>query len=104
MKLVRDKIHGLPAEEHARWGLAGATFHQAGPTERLLLLRLKLAEEAGEVLSAPNDEQFLRELADLLDVVDALREAQGWSAEHLESFRQAKRAWLGGFEEGWVLE
>ena len=96
MKLVRDKIPELYPD--------GFGYHKATPTERLLLLHLKLAEETGEVLSAPAGDQFLTELGDLLDVADALREARGWTVEDLEAARKAKAARLGGFDEGWVLE
>jgi predicted house-cleaning noncanonical NTP pyrophosphatase (MazG superfamily) len=95
MKLVRDKIPELYPQH---------SYRKATPTERLMLLRLKLAEEVGEVLSAPDGQSVLEELADLSEVADALREAYGWFEGHLAEEKTRKRAERGGFVVGWVLE
>lgn len=105
MKLVRDKIPALykAGQLEPRPGAADYTFHKATPQEYALLLRLKLAEEVGEVLSAPDRESFHRELSDLEDVIQALRDLEG-ELRSDQTARRAKHARLGGFEEGWVLE
>jgi predicted house-cleaning noncanonical NTP pyrophosphatase (MazG superfamily) len=96
MKLVRDRIPVLYPQH---------TYHLAGPAERSVMLRLKLAEEVGEVLSAPTDEALLEELADVYEVLETLAADRGWSLEgSVRAARDAKRAERGGFAEGWVLE
>jgi len=82
------------------------TFRRAGDPEKKLLLRLKLAEEVGEVLSAPDPARMLDELHDLRDVIDALiaDEALPSAQEEAETRHTAKLDRLGGFGWGWVLE
>lgn len=106
IKLVRDNIPALydKGELEPRGEARGDfTFRQSLPKEYELLLRLKLAEEVGEVLSAPTREQLIAEIGDLLDVIDNLR----WNLKITDKeYRtwSAKRKRLGGFTEGWVLE
>lgn len=95
MKLVRDKIPALFPEN---------SYRQAGPTERLLLLRIKLVEEVAELLTAQPGGAFLDELADVAEVFEALTYAHGWRAEDVNKARAQKLAERGGFDEGWVLE
>jgi len=108
VKIVRDHIPALhqagelkPEGPRPDW-----TFRRAESTERKLLLRLKLAEEVGEVLSAPDQAKVLDELHDLRDVIDALivNEAQPSAQEEAERRHTAKLDRLGGFGWGWVLE
>lgn len=96
MKLVRDKVPALFPDQH--------TYRPGTKTEVEWLLRLKLAEECGEVLSAPTRPALVSELADLAEVMDALMARTGISAGELLEAKAAKRDSRGGFEEGWVLE
>jgi len=108
MKLVRDNIPNLnaagkltprPGSDRSQYSFRPV----AGPEEHMLLLRLKLAEEVGEVLSAPTREQTIAELGDLLDVILDFQKLL--KIEDVEyKARHAKRARLGGFDKGWVLE
>lgn len=95
MKLVRDKIPEL---------YPGHTYRRAEPSERGLLLRLKLAEEQGEVLSAPDRGSLIEELADLYEVLDALAKWQGISWAEIATERSRKGVARGVFKQGWVLE
>lgn len=106
MKLVRNKIPALyeAGQLEPRTGDRGEySFRKATPQEYALLLRLKLAEEVGEVLSAPDPESFHRELSDLEDVIEALRELEG-EPPSVVADRAAKHRRLGDFSQGWVLE
>lgn len=105
MKLVRDKIPELykAGQLEPRSGDRDYTFHKATPQEYALLLRLKLAEEVGEVLSAPDRESFHQELSDLEDVIEALRDLEGELPSDRKD-RILKHRRLGGFVDGWVLE
>jgi predicted house-cleaning noncanonical NTP pyrophosphatase (MazG superfamily) len=94
MKLVRDKIPEL----YPHYG-----YRRATPDETTLLLRLKLAEETGEALSAPDPESLAKELADVLEVVYEIADQHGVSLHELEILRRAKADAHGRFSEGWVL-
>lgn len=63
-------------------------------------LETKLTEELNEYLSSKDAE----ELADLLEVVDALINARGWSREEVEQIRLGKKEKRGGFAERIYLE
>jgi predicted house-cleaning noncanonical NTP pyrophosphatase (MazG superfamily) len=94
VKLVRDKI---PKQ------FPGFEYRRADQAEMLLLLRLKLAEEVGEVLSAPTQLELAKELADVQDVVSALAALSGISSGRLANIRLEKARERGNFTEGWVL-
>lgn len=109
MKLVRDNIPGM----HARGELGPhpdkphrerQSFRKATPEEYRLLLRTKLAEEVGEVLSAVFQEHRLEELADVYEVLVSLIHAEGWMLRDVEQQAEKKSQRYGSLCEGWVLE
>lgn len=108
MKLVRGKVPEMykNGQLEPREGDRGdyAFRPPRNQEELILLLRLKLAEEVGEVLSAPNQKALLSELGDLLDVADSLAALSGIGLRELQEARSAKRRRLGGLLDGWVLE
>lgn len=108
MKLVRDNVPEMykNGELEPRGGDRGDyTFRRVrDQEEHLLLLRLKLAEEVGEVLSAPNREALLSELGDLMGVAHTLAGLSGIGLGELARARLAKSARLGSYLDGWVLE
>lgn len=89
-KLVRDRI---PEIIHAD----GKTcdIRVLSQDEYVLELRRKLAEEAAEFGQDSNP----GELADVLEVVYALAEAQGLSSSDLEAIRLRKQTERGSFRE-----
>lgn len=92
-KLVRDQIPDLIAASGSQYEtvqLSEAEYQQA--------LREKLIEEATEAATAL-PEQLASELADLLDVIDALLESAGISQESILLERDQKRATKGGFTQ-----
>ena len=109
MKLVRDNIPKLNEEGKLkpRTGSSREDYSfrpVASDEEHILLLRLKLAEEVGEVLSAPSRSELISEIGDLLDVIDALCDLSGIDPREVEMAINAKAVRLGGFEKGWVLK
>jgi predicted house-cleaning noncanonical NTP pyrophosphatase (MazG superfamily) len=97
-KLVRDQIPAIIA----------ADGHQ--PVTRILdhagyeaALRAKLLEEAHEAQAAP-DEQLASELADVLEVLQALAAAHDMSWEDIVFEASRKRAERGGFDNRIFLE
>ena len=97
-KLVRDQIPAIIA----------ADGHQ--PVTRVLdhggyeaALRAKLLEEAHEAQAAP-DEQLVSELADVLEVLQALAAAHDMGWEEVVSEAGRKRGERGGFDHRIFLE
>ncbi|MWK40276.1 hypothetical protein GEV43_44245 [Actinomadura sp. J1-007] len=71
----------------------------ANDPEYKALLRAKLYEEAGEYITGGDPE----ELADVLEVVQALAAVHGLGPADLEEMRAAKSAERGGFNDRVVL-
>lgn len=64
------------------------------------LLDQKLNEELAEY----QESKSLEELADLLEVIQAVVKARGWTLEELERVRADKAAKRGGFEKKILLK
>ncbi len=92
-KLWRDKCPG-------KMESSGSIVHlkNLSDDEYDQQLRIKLLEEANEVNTALVLQDLINELADVLEVVDALCLLHGISKNDVEIFKQAKRNNLGGFE------
>lgn len=93
-KLIRDKI----PEIIARTGKTCKT-EILSDDNYLALLDEKLGEELAEY----QESKSLEELADLLEVMEAVVVARGCSWEQLLSIKTEKKAARGGFEEKLLL-
>lgn len=94
-KLVRDRIPEIVREN----GETPVTHVETGDAYRERL-RAKLCEEAEEFRESGDPE----ELADVLEVLAAIREAEGFERGELERLRERKAEERGRFDEGIVLE
>lgn len=94
-KLVRDRIPEIIKENCEQ-----AEIRQVQGLELERFLREKVLEEAEEFAEEGED----KELADLLEVVDAYKESEALSEDELEKLRKEKNRERGGFSEGFVLE
>lgn len=94
-KLVRDRIPEIIRGD----GETPVTRRVSGDEYREFLVE-KLHEEVREFEESGDVE----ELADVLEVVHALREFEGLSTEELDVIRRRKTGERGGFEDGIVLE
>jgi predicted house-cleaning noncanonical NTP pyrophosphatase (MazG superfamily) len=94
-KLVRDEIPAIIRENDET-----PVTHVATGEEYRRRLREKLCEEAEEFRESGDTE----ELADVLEVIAAIREAEGLEAGELERLREEKADERGGFADGVVLE
>lgn len=94
-KLVRDKIPDVIRES----GRELEVTHLKGEDLRFAL-KDKLVEEALELRDTEHVEE---ELADVLEVVDAIIKQYGIDREHLESIKKEKLDLRGGFTEGHYL-
>lgn len=94
-KLVRDKI---PKIIQANGGQP--ITHIADKEEYAAKLHDKLREEVNEYLAEQNPE----ELADILEVIQALARRHGLSSAQLEQLRLAKAAKRGAFTQRVILD
>src|SRR5579872_3412947 len=94
-KLIRDNYIEVLAAKNI-------TVHSRIVTGQELQaeLRSKLIEEANEVAQTKNKEDLMLELADVLEVVDALCHAHDISITEVQEVQAKKRAERGGFFKG----
>lgn len=91
-KLVRDKIPEIICASGNHCEIS--TLNDA---EYIEALREKLVEEAQETAIAP-PEELAQELADVMEVVDALMTATGIEPEKVREIQKEKRSGRGGFD------
>ncbi len=97
-KLIRDKIPEGIAERGET-----AEIVQLKGDALILALQQKIVEEGLEVLDASSGEEIISELADVLEVVNALATALGTSIDDVDDERTDKKDRRGGFEGGAML-
>lgn len=68
--------------------------------EYIVMLDAKLNEELAEY----QESKSLEELADLLEVMDAVVKARGWTWDELTAVQKQKREKRGGFEKRLLLK
>lgn len=94
-KLVRDRIPDIIKAD----GKTCVT--EILPDEQYLeMLDAKLSEELAEY----QESKSLEEMADLLEVIQAVVNARGWTWEQLEQVRADKATKRGGFEKRILLK
>jgi len=98
-KLVRDKIQDLSIENDD-----GREFAKVKGFHYTKCLRLKLLEEAEEVLEAPTRENLVEELADVFAVLEQLMIEEGVFMEEVTKERVVKEDNKGGFTKGIIMK
>ncbi len=91
---MRDRIPEIIRSKGAQ-----PTVRTASEDELDLLMRTKIVEEAEELLSSGETE----EIADILEVIDALIQLRGLDRSKLDQLRAEKNQARGGFKRGYVL-
>ncbi|MEI7749410.1 MAG: nucleoside triphosphate pyrophosphohydrolase [Candidatus Moraniibacteriota bacterium] len=94
-KLVRDRIPEIIGAK----GEACA-FHIGNDGEYVTKLYEKLREETEELIRDRN----IGEVADVLEVIDAIVSYEGFSREEVEAIQSKKREECGGFGGRIILE
>ncbi|PIR38222.1 MAG: hypothetical protein COV34_01245 [Candidatus Zambryskibacteria bacterium CG10_big_fil_rev_8_21_14_0_10_42_12] len=94
-KLVRDKIPAIIQDKGQT-----CTFHVAEEEEYEVKLKEKLREEIEEFLAKLHEE----ELADVMEVIEALMKFKGIDRDRLERIKQQKRDERGGFDARCILD
>ena len=93
-KLVRDKIPGLIEKEGTK-----VEYVVAKDKEYWKKLKEKLAEEVLEF----SDNESVEELADILEVIEAICRFQKISPVKLAQVKQKKKRERGGFAKRYIL-
>lgn len=94
-KLVRDLIPDIISRD-------GKTAHTRilSPEDYLAALETKLLEETNEYLSSP----CMEELADMLEVMEAICRARGYDMQAVLAIKTQKQKERGGFDKRIFLE
>lgn len=92
-KLVRDRIPEIIQTDGRQYEVKVVSSE-----EYTQLLKAKLVEEAQEVATADDDE-IIKELADLYEVIDSLISAKGIENTLIRIKQQERRLSRGGFEK-----
>ncbi len=98
-KLVRDKIPEFSEEKKD-----DRRFSTVKDKAYIKCLRLKLLEEAEEVLESQTREELIEELADVQEVLDQLMLEENVLREEVRKVQVAKSFKKGGFKEGIILD
>lgn len=93
-KLVRDRIPEIIAQ-----GGKAYNTRFLDESEYITELRTKLVEELNEYLEAADNNSAMEELADILEVVQALTAVHESTVEQLECIRADKAEKRGGFKD-----
>jgi predicted house-cleaning noncanonical NTP pyrophosphatase (MazG superfamily) len=94
-KLVRDKVPDIIRRSGRK-----PVVRRISGEELKSALKEKLVEEASELKESGD---VYGELADVLEVVDAIISCYGLDRGKLEDAKKKKLEWAGGFTEGSVL-
>ncbi len=94
MKLIRDKIIDRMLSEGKQ-----PEYRQVSDSELLPHLYGKLIEESNECVIDQNQE----EIADVLEVIEAIVQKSGWSMDQILQIKATKKQEKGGFEKGILL-
>lgn len=96
-KLVRDKIPEIIEKNNEV-----AVTRILDNEEYLKELKTKLLEEYNEVISA-DKENILEELADMLEIIDALAQTENKTLEDIIKIKEIKKEKRGGFNKRILL-
>ena len=98
-KLVRDNIPRIINKASKQ-----CNTRILDENEYRLELKKKLIEESNEVLKAEDKDEITKEIADVLEVLDALKETYDISNETIETIKNNKAIKNGTFKEKIFLE
>lgn len=107
-KLVRDKMIEIwNYDIENKISASAYSAHYMPREETLERLKDKLLEESQEVFDAYNNEDkshLKEEIADVIEVIDAILFHNDISLQEVLAIRDAKKEKKGGFEKGLFLE
>ncbi|MGD6777015.1 nucleoside triphosphate pyrophosphohydrolase [Sutcliffiella horikoshii] len=97
-KLVRDNIPQIIEATGKKY-----TIKRLNDDDYIKYLKLKGYEELEEYCASQSNKEAVDELADLLEVIQALANYHGYSMEEVEEVRKEKANKRGGFQEKILL-
>ena len=97
-KLVRDKIPQIVEAKGKKY-----TIERLNDDDYIKFLKRKSYEELDEYCSAHSSEEALEELADLLEIIQALANYHGFTMDEVEKVRKEKEDKRGGFQKKILL-
>jgi predicted house-cleaning noncanonical NTP pyrophosphatase (MazG superfamily) len=100
-KLVRDKSLDIVMAED---GTARSSYQYLTGSMLQESLLAKLLEEAFEVVGVKDKSELKEELADILQVVEAIKKHNGITQEDLDLAMKKKSELRGGFDKGLFIE
>ena len=107
-KLVRDRMVDIYKHDvENKISASGYEVEYLSQDQTLKVLKDKLLEEANEVFErydAEDKTQLKEELADVIEVIDAILFHNNLSLQEVLEIRDAKKKKKGGFEEGLCLK
>ena len=98
-KLVRDRIPEIIEADHKQ-----CKTHLLNNDEYIIELKKKLGEEAREVQEATDKTEMMKEIADVLEILDALKSACAITDEEVQAIKEKKAMKNGKFEKKIFLE
>ena len=98
-KLVRDNIPEIIKKDNRI-----PKFRILSNDEYKLELLKKLVEESNEVLEAKNQEDLIKELGDLLEVIDSTIQTFNLNREEILILKNKRKQERGGFDKQIFLE
>ncbi len=93
-KLVRDKIPQIIEATGKKYRIK-----RLNDDDYIKYLKLKSYEELHEYCAAQSNQEAVEELADILEIINALANYHGFSMEEVEKVREEKSDKRGGFQE-----
>lgn len=97
-KLVRDKIPSIISEEGKK-----ADVRPLDAEKLEYFLRLKLLEEAYELFKVKSSDEFIKEAADVFEVIQTLAAHHNVSLAQIEAARRSRADKRGAFNDGVYL-
>lgn len=97
-KLVRDKIPRIILDSGKK-----PNIRKLEHDEYIRYLRLKLVEEANEVLDAGSHKELIEEMADVQEVLDCLIAAKAMTKQELATIQANKNESRGSFKDKILL-
>jgi predicted house-cleaning noncanonical NTP pyrophosphatase (MazG superfamily) len=92
-KLVRDRIPEVIESKGKKF-----STKILNNEEYITELKKKIFEELEEYVQTDNDEDAVEELADILEIINAITEFHGYPIEKVEEVRKIKAENRGGFK------
>src|SRR5699024_9749833 len=108
LKYIHKGAHTMPGHNKLVRDNIPKIIKQSGKTctpeilddeSYVIEIKKKLKGEVNEYFEAPNNEQALEELADILELIHALSRVHGASIDQIEHIREDKAKKRGGFDQ-----